>query len=422
MRLIHRCPSKHGREFEPLRVLSVELTDGIADLNDLHGYRHVLLLVRLDGRPVGSLVVPCDAGRLEAARVRAALEAHAGIVEQVTALQLRQWLLQHHPQPARPMPSWSVVVCTRNRVEQLGRCVEALLAARTGEGEVLVVDNDPPNDQTRQLVARYPVRYLREPRRGLNWARACGARAARGAIVLYTDDDVVVDRRWIAAMMEPFDGPRVAAVTGLTMPLELETPAQLLFECYGGHQRGFARRVFDESVIPPAAAGRVGSGANMAFRQAWLQRLGLFDCELDAGTAAQSGGDAYAFYQVLRGGYQIVYTPEALVWHQHRRDYPALRQMLHGYSVGVLAFLTRCLVQHRDGQALQIGMSWLRHHHVRQLRRALLRRPDALPIDLILAEWRGVFKGPGAYLKTRRAERTPPRRYLQEAVSVEAAS
>ena len=73
-----------------------------------------------------------------------------------------------------------------------------------------------------------------EPRKGLNWARTCGARAATSDLLLHTDDDVAVDAGWVAAMCEPFADPQVAAVTGLVLALELETPAQEAFEHYMG--------------------------------------------------------------------------------------------------------------------------------------------------------------------------------------------
>ena len=61
------------------------------------------------------------------------------------------------------------------------------------------------------------------------------------------------------------------------------------------------------------AAGIVGAGANMAFRRSLLLELGLFEAELDCGTVTRTGGDAYAFYQVLVEGFQIVYERGTIV-------------------------------------------------------------------------------------------------------------
>jgi glycosyltransferase involved in cell wall biosynthesis len=400
------------------RVIDLDLAGGLSDRHGLGPYRRALVLLRWAGRPVGAVRVPLPGGSLRAADLQAAIAADAKLSKRLVEQQAITWLLQR---PAgRPAPdhsridavpgggpgelSHSIIVCTRDRASDLRRCLDSLLRLWPGGGEIVVVDNAPSDQRTRQLCARYPVRYVREDRPGLNWARARGAREAGGEILLFTDDDVVVDPGWARAALEPFAHPRVAAVTGLTMPLELETEAQELFEAYGGFGRGFERRTFDYSIMAPAAAGIVGAGANMAVRRGLALGLRLFEAELDCGSVARTGGDNYAFYHLLAEGYQIVYEPAALVWHRHRRDYAALSRTLADYSIGGFAFLTRCLVQHGDWQTLPVALEWLWTDHARQLARALLRRPRRLPLDLVLAQIAAVPLGPKAYFDSRKLE------------------
>ncbi len=387
------------------QVLSVELTEGLHDYTNLKDYSQVMVLIRSQGRPLGRLVLPVEKGSLKATDIWAAIEADGDLNWQLSQATLKNWLLQNQPLEA-DLPSWSVIVCTRDRTEDLRRCLDGLLKLKGSGGEIVIVDNAPSDDQTARLVADYPVRYVREDRPGLNWARSRGALAASGEVVIYTDDDVVVDPNWVMAMIEPFGNPRVAAVTGLTMPLELETRAQELFEFnYGGFGRGFRRKVYDYTNMVPAAAGRCGAGANMALRRELVNKLGLFDVELDCGTIAQTGGDAYAFYQLLTMGYQVVYSPEALVWHRHRRDYKSLRKTIAGYSVGGYAFLARCWFLHGDWQAVKVGVSWFRNDHLKQLKRSLKRNRGHLPLDLSLAQIGAIPKGFQAYFTTRKQER-----------------
>jgi GT2 family glycosyltransferase len=303
------------------------------------------------------------------------------------------------------MPSSTVAVCTRDRPEDLRRCLDSICASAGRETQVLVVDNAPSDEAASRVAAGYPVSYIREEQPGLNWARARAVREARGDVILFTDDDVVVDPGWIDAMRGPFTDASVGAVTGLLMPLELDTPAQWLFEAYGGFSRGFRRLEFSASNTVPAAAGRVGAGASMAFRRTLAETMGFFEVELDCGTATRSGGDAYAFYRVLRSGHRIVYTPAAVAWHRHRRDMEQLRSTLFGYSVGVYAFLLRCLHEHGDLHALSVGWQWFRGHHLREISRALRRQPGRLPLDLLMAEVRGCLAAPYVYISSRRRER-----------------
>ena len=147
--------------------------------------------------------------------------------------------IKPHPYlPRHIVAACTVIVCTRDRPDDLRNCLESILLSRPCATEIIVVDNAPPNDATARLVTEYPVKYVVEPRQGLNWARTCGARTATSDLLLYTDDDVAVDAGWVSAMGKPFADPQVGAVTGLVLARELETPTQEAFEKYG---RVFAR-------------------------------------------------------------------------------------------------------------------------------------------------------------------------------------
>jgi glycosyltransferase involved in cell wall biosynthesis len=391
----------------PTWILEQELADPIVDRPAPPDHRLAIVLVRQGGLPIGTVRVPCEGGVLRAAALRAAVVADPGVSSRLAWRALRAWLLGGPPDApaATTLPSWSVVVCTRERPDDLRRCLGALARLDAPPGEIVVVDNAPVTDDTAGVVVEaqrthpgpHRVRYIREDRPGLNWARTAGARAAAGDIVAYTDDDVVVDAQWIRTMLVEFAAdPEIAAVTGPALALELQSEAQEIFEFRGGFVRGWDRRVYDGVSVSPLFAGMVGAGANVAFRREVLHELRPFSHELDAGTVAESGGDTYAFYLLLSHGRRIAYTPAALVWHRHRRDMPGLARVMHGYSVGGLTMLLRCLVDHRELTALKVAGQWLWRDHVHELARALLRRQTALPGHVVRAYWHGVFAGAGA--------------------------
>lgn len=424
--------------FARTRVLDVDLAAPLPEGWDAPGCARALVLLRWRRQPIAQLTLAFAGGRLGADALRAAVAADDLATRAIARRAVRDWLLREDDRPLPPPAAWTVIVCTRDRPDDLARCLEALgsltIPSGAAAGEILVVDNAPSHDGARRVVeARggagaagaagvgVPVRYVREDRPGLNWARARGAREARGELVAYTDDDVVVDPEWLARLLAPFADRRVGATTGLAMPLELETEAQWLFERYGGFGRGFEPRVFEPESHPAAAAGVAGAGANMAFRRALVTGGRLFDVELDAGTVTLTGGDTWALSRVLDGGHRIVYAPDALVWHRHRREREPLRRTLYGYSVGGFAFLTRRLVELGDVGALRTALQWLRSDHVRLAGRVVLRRPTALPADLVLAYWRGVLAGPVAYLRSRPRERRYRRLDAADAPPVPAA-
>ncbi len=387
------------KPFKPFGIRTVDLSEGVPDFVSVEGYERAFLVLKACGHVVDTLVVESPDGRVEASALIEALDAEGR--RRLQKVLVRDRLLSKVIDERPALPSYSVIVCTRDRTQDLDNCLQSILNSTQGACEILVIDNDPPNDDTKDLAEHYSVKYFREMKRGLNWARTCGAKAATGDILIYTDDDVVVDAEWINNILRPFKAPRVAAVTGLTLPVELESHAQSFFEFYGGHGRGFERKFFDYTVIPACAAGLVGSGANMAIRRELVLKHKLFEQELDAGTRTLSGGDTYAYYQLLDAGHQIVYEPDALVWHRHRRDDASLVHMLYGYSVGGFALLMRCLFEHKDPEALMVGLQWFKQHHIKQLWRSLRHKPDAMPLSMILKEWLGAILSPWIYMHNR---------------------
>jgi GT2 family glycosyltransferase len=162
--------------------------------------------------------------------------------------------------------------------------------------------------------------------------------------------------------------------------------------------------VYHQHNLNPLAPAKTGVGANMALRREALDLVGPFDPALDAGTPTRSGGDTEYFSRILSRGYQIIYDPAALNWHRHRTSWQELRQTIYGYGVGTYAFWTRALLVEGEVGVLGIALWWLSLYQLPGLIKALLRRPGSMPVDLVLAELRGCFAGPGAYLKARKTK------------------
>ncbi|MFK3730516.1 glycosyltransferase [Streptomyces sp. NPDC088090] len=254
------------------------------------------------------------------------------------------------------MPVVSVIVATRDRAGMLRDCLDSLRALRYPCFEVIVVDNAPADAATEELVRREygggrpEVRYLREPVPGLARAHNRGLAGARGRIAAFTDDDTLVDPEWLTALAAPFAAdPATGCVTGLIVPAELETEAQLALERHGAFAKGYAPRTWSLRDPPPDplfpfTAGRFGSGANMAFRTDLLRELGGFDPATGVGTPAHGGDDLLAFFRVIARGRALSYAPDAIVWHRHRRTADALAAQAFGYGAGLGAYLTSALV------------------------------------------------------------------------------
>jgi GT2 family glycosyltransferase len=318
----------------------------------------------------------------------------------------------------------SAAICTRNRPAQLARALDSLLAQSTAPAEIIVVDNAPSDDSTARLLAeRFPgVRYLPEPVPGLDFARNRALHASTADLVAFLDDDVVADRDWSRTLKQVFESaPDVAVCTGRVEPLMLATPGQLLFELNGGFSRGKRRiRLPDDADEPlhgwPAPliawAISVGCGCNYAVRRTAALQLGGFDEALDLGAPLAGGGDHDLLWRALESGWRVDYEPEAVAWHEHRREVNAAYDQIIGHQRAMLAFLSKhaARASFRNGMPLLIYLGWrLLKPGVRLVRRGLGR--DPLPPTVLLRMWGNCLLGLSAYPLARRIAKTRRERY-----------
>ena len=411
--------------FRPIKVLDIELRQPLEDIQGLDGYEAVQALVRLCGKPIGYVKISLTAGYCPAAIVsRAIMERHSMVIvgqalrngltsTQGDGLRLADLISASRRDDHRPLSLVTVAVCTRDRTAQLAGCLDALCRLDYPALDLVVVDNAPRDTTTARLVrARYPqVRYVCEPVLASTGRAIAPSPRHRGEIIAYTDDDVVVDRGWVRALAQVFaEEAEVMAVTGLVVPLELETEAQCLFEQYGGFGAWLRPQMVSAELrqarargVPPIRTGQFGTGANMAYRRSLFERIGGFDPALDVGTVTNGGGDLEMFFRVLQEGYTLVYEPSAIVRHRHRHDYAQLRVQITDFGVGFYAYLVRSAIAypHQRFAIASFGLWWLWRRSIRRLLLSLIH-PWPVPRDLILAELRGSLIGLGRYHKARR--------------------
>jgi len=415
----------HEAEWVPVRLSDIDLlaTDGVHVHEE--GPGPVLALLRLHTRPVGLVRMELGPGETVADHRESLLRGHAGAVDRHVGRfgcdrdgHGVPLCLRSRRERLADAPSVSVVVATHDRPDLLRRCLHSLLVQDHPAREIVVVDNARSSDVTERMVAAEfvlgPVRYVREDVAGLGRAHNTGLAHVSGDVVAITDDDVVVDRYWTAALCEAFVEEDASCVTGLILPAELRTRAQAWVEQYGGFARGFEQRVYSLECPPagdplfPYSPGRLGSGANMAFDRNLLERMGGFDPALGAGTKACGGDDLAAFTLALLEGGRLVYQPDAVVHHPHHSDYAALRRMAHGYGVGLGAYLAS-MVATRPRTAVDLVRrvpAGVRHLVSPQSEKNRNIRAD-YPRQLVRDERLGLLRGPLRYVASRRQAAAP---------------
>jgi len=178
---------------------------------------------------------------------------------------------------------------------------------------------------------------------GVSYARNRPLGDTSAPLVAFVDDDELVDRDWAGALSSVFSlNPGIGAVCGAIAPLDDRGLAYCSFE--GGEERRYSG-----ASTPPWI---IGGGGNMAVRRKLLERLRGFDLLFGGGTVSLSAEDAELISRILRAGEEVLWTPDAVVYHPTKNEQERLESRLpYGYGMGKL------VRRHRDlrGGAKYVG-------------------------------------------------------------------
>jgi Glycosyl transferase family 2 len=423
---------ENAERLGPIKVLVIDVERLPKEISAVHPdggrYESLWALLRFEGRPRQFLKLPFAGEVLTdselATHIDVAVTTGAGAA----------------PAPGQSWPLISIVIpTTLKRLPSLLGCLESLEQLDYPRFEVLLVDNRPQQDgDAAEWFRRFgDVRVLTERRPGISAARNRGLTEARGEIVAFTDDDMVVDAGWLRTIAARFAAhPDEVCVTGLVLPRELETPAQIRLEQYYGGlgpriYQPVSHRLAPSSRLPrmlgPAsieerdeqgrllrtfslyAAGALGTGGNMAFRTTVLRQAGGFDRSLGTGTPAMGGEELSMFAQLAWRGHALGFEPAALVHHAHYRDDESLRRQLEGCGVG---FGAMAMALAADDPRHLGGMVATLPRAFRSLGLAYWRKLRTAPVEgteeassvpsLARVELRGMARAPLAYWRSRR--------------------
>lgn len=216
----------------------------------------------------------------------------------------------------------SLIIATYNRSASLLEALESVVRqdAPAGTWECVVVNNNSKDDTSErfaEFAARHPqvrLRMVVETRQGLSHARNRGIAETVGEYVAIIDDDERINPGFITAYIDFFDRhPEVAAAGGRIIP---EYPSGRPAWMSRYVEQPIANPIDLGPVERPFPAGRIPGGGNMALRRAVLDRYGAFDPALGrVGGRLIGGEESDLFERLARGGEEVWYVPEAVMWH-----------------------------------------------------------------------------------------------------------
>ena len=217
----------------------------------------------------------------------------------------------------------TIAICTWNRAELLRSTLRQMLSLDKGSGidwEILVINNNC-SDNTSEIVAQFqhelPVREIAERKQGLSNARNCAVENARGELIVWTDDDVLVDSRFLVEYQRLntlhrdavfFGGPIEPWFDGVP-PIWLVDNFEMIDIVFAARDYGAEEFVID------SANPLCPFGANYAVRRE-VQRQYPYDPTLGrTGTDMISADETAVLKAILNSGQHGVWLPTVKVKH-----------------------------------------------------------------------------------------------------------
>ncbi len=215
-------------------------------------------------------------------------------------------------------PKVSVVVCAYNAERTMFACLASLEKLNYPNYEVVIV-NDGSTDRTREISERFgKFRLINQENKGLSAARNVGIAAAEGEIVAFTDSDCVADPDWLHYLITTFTRSGRAAVGGPNFPPPEDT---LVPSAVAVSPGGPTHVLMSDDVAEHIP------GCNMAFKKTALAEINGFDPVFRA-----AGDDVDLCWRLQNQGYQIGFSPAAVVWHFRRNTVKAYLSQQRGYG------------------------------------------------------------------------------------------
>lgn len=271
----------------------------------------------------------------------------------------------------------AVVIPTCNRGSLIENTLRSLQTNTIQDFEAWVVDQ---SDTTATAKAVEPFlkgdgrfSLITSQIKGADIARNRGINASKAPIVALIDDDCRVANNWLETLLTEFEThPTVDSIFGRVIPGDIpETYRQ---------NKDVAQVQKLQEILPMAKKdGRkyqlyvnnrfnlgFGHGANMSFRRSVFEKIGLFDECLGGGTLLCSWEEKDIGYRILASGGTILFSPNAVVHHDHWREWSGVRTAFRNYGIGAGAAVGKYF-RLGDWASVRLLVDWMLQQGVRQV-------------------------------------------------------
>ena len=216
----------------------------------------------------------------------------------------------------------SVVVCTYNREKNLYNLLKSISENDFPKElyEIVLINNNS-SDGTEKECFRFQTdfpdvdfQYVKEEKQGLSFARNRGIMCASGDVLIYVDDDALVNRDYLKTYYDFFEqNPLVEAAGGAIIPLyETSEPVWMTFYT----KQLLTAYLYKGENVKPFGKGEFPGGGNAAYRRSVFDEIGLFNTDLGRkGSSLASAEEKDVFERMRKRKMKIFYLPKAILYH-----------------------------------------------------------------------------------------------------------
>jgi GT2 family glycosyltransferase len=228
------------------------------------------------------------------------------------------------------MNSITVAITTNGkRTQKLHNCLDSLQNGTRKPDEVFVIQQSEKKLEMPPWVKTWNVGKM-----NVSSTKNMAIKRCRTKIIVFTDDDCLVDRHWIERISSSFDDSKICAVFGKSIPYIKTKNKGSTCPSY------MLRNIKEVSDSFTLHKTHFGIGNNMAFRKEVLTNIGGFFEWLGPRTFASAAEDIELIFRLFMRHDALLYNPKVITYHDRWLTDKENRIQYRKYYRGILAAYT----------------------------------------------------------------------------------
>lgn len=233
----------------------------------------------------------------------------------------------------------SIIICTYNRGRYIYGLLESIAknAFDTAKYEIIFVNNKSTDNtelECKRFQQDYPdvvFHYFMEENQGLSFARNRGIKESQGKMLVFIDDDALVNNQYLSNLEKHILQTDISAFGGkITPKYEAEAPnwvSSWSLSWFSSIDMGDKVKLFQKGKFP--------IGANMGISKELASRIAPFDTNLGRNKGNMIGGEEKEYFlRIQRNGTPIYYLPDVQIEHCIPKE-RTTRQFIKKQALGI---------------------------------------------------------------------------------------